>query len=85
MTLRSSAAAAERLCTQAMMLLLVPPGPGARGRGRGRSRTPADRGDVPGWVMITMMTAIVVIALLTVFRKAVLDAVTSAFSSITGN
>lgn len=45
----------------------------------------ADRGDVPGWVMITMMTAIVVIALLAVFRTAVINAVTNAFNSITGN
>ena len=44
-----------------------------------------DRGDVPGWVMITMMTAIVVIALLAVFRTAVVNAVSSAFDSITGD
>lgn len=44
----------------------------------------SERGDVPGWVMITMMTAIVVIALIAVFRDAVLDAVTNAFNSITG-
>ena len=44
----------------------------------------SERGDVPGWVMITMMTAIVVIALIAVFREAVLDAVTNAFNSITG-
>jgi hypothetical protein len=44
----------------------------------------SERGDVPGWVMITMMTAIVVIALLAVFRTAVVEAVTNAFNSITG-
>lgn len=44
----------------------------------------SDRGDVPGWVMITMMTAIVVIALLAVFRDAVVNAVTNAFNSISG-
>ena len=43
-----------------------------------------DRGDVPGWVMITVMTAIVVIALLAVFRDAVLTAVKNAFSTFTG-
>ena len=43
-----------------------------------------DRGDVPGWVMITVMTAIVVVALLAVFEPAVKDAVTNAFSSVTG-
>ncbi len=41
-----------------------------------------DRGDVPGWVMITVMTAIVVIALLAVFQKQVTDAVTSAFDKV---
>ncbi len=44
-----------------------------------------DRGDVPGWVMITMMTAIVVIVLLGVFQDAVVTAVTNAFDSISGN
>ncbi len=34
--------------------------------------------------MITMMTAIVVIALLAVFRDAVVNAVTNAFNSISG-
>ncbi len=43
-----------------------------------------DRGDVPGWVMITMMTAIVVIVLLGVFQEAVVTAVKNAFDSITG-
>ncbi len=41
-----------------------------------------DRGDVPGWVMITLMTAIVVVGLLAVFRGQVTDAVKSAFDSI---
>ncbi len=43
-----------------------------------------DRGDVPGWVMITVMTAIVVIALLTVFRDQVTTAVKNAFDSVSG-
>lgn len=41
-----------------------------------------DRGDVPGWVMITLMTAIVVVGLLAVFREQVNAAVREAFSSI---
>ncbi|WP_111766205.1 hypothetical protein [Nakamurella deserti] len=41
-----------------------------------------DRGDVPGWVMITLMTAIVVVGLLAVFRGQVTDAVKTAFDSI---
>lgn len=43
-----------------------------------------DRGDVPGWVMVTMMTAIVVIVLLGVFQEAVVNAVKNAFDSISG-
>ena len=41
-----------------------------------------DRGDVPGWVMITVMTAIVVIALLAVLREQVVTAVQNAFDSV---
>lgn len=43
-----------------------------------------ERGDVPGWVMITMMTAIVVIVLLGVFQDAVVNAIQNAFDSIQG-
>ncbi len=49
-----------------------------------RSRQDNDRGDVPGWVMITVMTAIVVIALLAVFREQVVTAVQNAFQSVSG-
>lgn len=49
-----------------------------------RPRDRPDRGDVPGWVMITMMTAIVVIVLLGVFQEAVVTAVKNAFDSIGG-
>ena len=41
-----------------------------------------DRGDVPGWVMITVMTAIVVVALVSIFGKEVQEAITKAFSSV---
>jgi len=44
----------------------------------------SERGDVPGWVMITVMTAIVVIALLAVFREQVVTAVQNAFQSVSG-
>ncbi|NNG37082.1 hypothetical protein HKD39_15475 [Nakamurella sp. DB0629] len=54
------------------------PEPSDRADGR-RGR---DRGDVPGWVMITVMTAIVVIALLAVFKDQVLNAVRSAFDKV---
>ena len=45
-------------------------------------RSRSDRGDVPGWVMITVMTAILVIALLAVFREQVVDAVRNAFNDV---
>jgi hypothetical protein len=41
------------------------------------------RGDVPGWVMITVMTAALVLAILIPFRAAIVDAVTNALSSVT--
>ncbi len=34
-----------------------------------------ERGDVPGWVMITVMTAALVLAILVPFREAIVDAV----------
>jgi hypothetical protein len=49
-----------------------------------RADDDSDRGDVPGWVMITVMTAIVVIALLAVFREQVTTAVKNAFDSVSG-
>lgn len=44
-----------------------------------------DRGDVPGWVMVTVMTAILVVAILGVFEPQIKDAITSAISSVTGS
>ena len=45
-----------------------PPGPGAlhrtRESGQARNRDHRDRGDVPGWVMITLMSAVLVAGLL---------------------
>ncbi len=43
-----------------------------------------ERGDVPGWVMITVMTAALVVALLAVAAPKLTDAFSSAISSITG-
>ena len=42
-----------------------------------------ERGDVPGWVMITVMTAALVLAILVPFRTAIVDAVTNALASVT--
>lgn len=41
-----------------------------------------DRGDVPGWVMVTVMTSGLVVALFAVFRDAITDAVRSALSQV---
>jgi hypothetical protein len=42
-----------------------------------------ERGDVPGWVMITVMTAALVLAILIPFRAAIVEAVTNALQSVT--
>ena len=42
-----------------------------------------ERGDVPGWVMITVMTAALVLAILIPFRTAIVAAVTNALNSVT--
>jgi hypothetical protein len=43
-----------------------------------------ERGDVPGWVMITVMTAALVLAILIPFREAIVAAVQNALDSVTG-
>ena len=51
---------------------------------RGRLRTDdPERGDVPGWVMITVMTAALVLAILIPFRTAIVNAVQHALDSVT--
>jgi hypothetical protein len=42
-----------------------------------------ERGDVPGWVMITVMTAALVLAILIPFREAIVQAITEALDSVT--
>ncbi|MCV2490733.1 hypothetical protein OF117_15340 [Geodermatophilus sp. YIM 151500] len=42
-----------------------------------------ERGDVPGWVMITVMTAALVLAILVPFREAIVSAVQNALNSVT--
>ena len=42
-----------------------------------------ERGDVPGWVMITVMTAALVLAILVPFRAAIVTAVQNALQSVT--
>jgi hypothetical protein len=56
---------------------------GAR-RDRGLDRFAADRGDVPGWVMIAVMTAALVVAILIPFRNTIIPAMTSAIQDMFG-
>ena len=44
-----------------------------------------DRGDVPGCVMVTVMSAILVVAILGVFEPQIKDAISSAIDSVTGS
>jgi hypothetical protein len=48
-------------------------------------REERDRGDVPGWVMVTVMSAILVVAILGVFEPQIKSAITSAIDSVTGS
>jgi hypothetical protein len=50
----------------------------AQARGRG------DRGDVPGWVMVTVMTAALVVAIATIATPALQNMFTTAINKVTG-
>jgi len=56
---------------------------GTRVRGSARSG-PRDRGDVPGWVLVTLMTAGLVIALWAIAGPALTSVFTSAIARVTG-
>ncbi len=44
-----------------------------------------ERGDVPGWVMVTVMSAILVVAIIGVFEPQIKDAISSAIDSVTSS
>ncbi|SHN47793.1 hypothetical protein [Cryptosporangium aurantiacum] len=46
------------------------------------ARPRGDAGDVPGWVMVTVMTAGLVAAVFAVFRDAIVVAVQSALEQV---
>jgi len=50
-----------------------------------RLRSDDDRGDVPGWVMVTVMSAILVVAILGIFEPQIKDAISSAIDSVAGS
>ena len=43
-----------------------------------------ERGDVPGWVMVTVMTAILVVAILGIFEPQIKDALSGIIDSVSG-
>lgn len=47
-----------------------------------RERERDERGDVPGWVMVTLMTAMVVTALIPVVRTQLMDLLDAAFDMV---
>lgn len=63
--------------TAALLCVLERP---ARIRERG-----TDRGDVPGWVMVTVMTAILVVAILGIFEPQIKSALSGIIDSVSGN
>jgi Na+/H+ antiporter NhaD/arsenite permease-like protein len=44
----------------------------------------SERGDVPGWVMITVMSAGLVVVIFGVFKSKITDAISHAIDSVTG-
>lgn len=52
----------------------------ARGRGAGR-RLAGERGDVPGWVLVTAMTVALVLAVWGIASEQITEIVRGAFSS----
>lgn len=61
------------------MLLLIAH---ARAHVHGRIRRRSDRGDVPGWVLITVMTATLVAALLVIAKDQLSTLLTDALSQV---
>lgn len=54
----------------------------ARARVRDADR---ERGDVPGWVMVTVMTAILVVAILGIFEPQIKSALSGIIDSVSGS
>lgn len=52
-------------------------------RSSARRLTGEDRGDVPGWVMVTVMTAGLVVAIFAVFSTRIETAIKDAIDSVT--
>jgi hypothetical protein len=50
-----------------------------------RERARDDRGDVPGWVMVTVMTAILVVAIIGIFEPQIKDALSGVIDSVSSS
>jgi hypothetical protein len=50
-----------------------------------RGRVRGDRGDVPGWVMVTVMTAILVVAILGMFEPQIKTALSGIIDSVSSS
>jgi hypothetical protein len=48
----------------------------------GMRPTESERGDVPGWVMITLMTAVIVVLIWGIASKQLTDLLNSAFDKV---
>jgi hypothetical protein len=72
MKIMTSASRIALLVLVAVTALLRPPDDGDRDDGAldGSERDDGERGDVPGWVMITLMSAVLVAALLAIAGPA---------------
>ncbi|MBL7499126.1 hypothetical protein I6A84_41670 [Frankia sp. CNm7] len=56
----------------------------AAATGRGSGTRGGDRGDVPGWVMVTVMTAALVVAIATIATPALQNMFTTAINKVSG-
>ena len=50
-----------------------------------RERARDDRGDVPGWVMVTVMTAILVVAIIGIFEPQIKGALSGIIDSVSSS
>lgn len=55
-----------------------------RRRRPGDTDRDTDRGDVPGWVMVTVMSAILVVAILGIFEPQIKSALSGILDSVRG-
>ena len=52
---------------------------------RSADATDRERGDVPGWVMVTVMTAILVVAILGIFEPQIKSALSGVIDSVSNS